>query len=391
MAAKFSQGGDAKAIAEIADTYYGGYGNMFERNGWPESGSKVMTTAPAHIVETYGSIAEFAALHQRNGLMFPIEAIKSNPPNVWLTSFYGFKPEEWGFLGFYDESRRNHFLKNSRPGVLVVIYGATGASKNEVGRVLGIQQCSHHIGSAQKFMPHSAWTSKERNPLSKGQWDYAVKTTRAWRVRDDTPMYVGEFAPQTYDPDRGQAIGTWGMQLTFAESQNIFRLSLEEVDVFGEAEILSPLAGRAREVLAPSKAGPVSQCPFVTTESEGPKHLYILKLIGDADAFLGEPANGKIIVKAGFSGAPETRCNDHNRTLPKKCAFSWEVLFSGEKSLWQPYPSSVYAKVGERAMHRALNQFPKGTSLGGEFFLADADLIETAWQTGNRAAKDFKR
>lgn len=31
-------------------------------------------------------------------IMAPIDAIMREPPNVWLTSFYGFDPGNWGFL-----------------------------------------------------------------------------------------------------------------------------------------------------------------------------------------------------------------------------------------------------------------------------------------------------
>lgn len=388
---KYPQGGDAKAITVTANAYYGGYKNMFEVHGWPERGDKLMTSAPARIVEAYGSIEEFEALHRRGDLMFPMEAIRSKPPNVWLTSYYGFNPEVWGFLGFTEENGLTHFLKNSRPGVLVVIYGATGASAEDRGKILGIQQCSHQIGNARDFMPDNDWIAKENNSEHKGKWDFAVKATRAWRVVGNSRIDVSEFALQTYEPDRGRAIGAWGMRLISVEAMKILGLSLQEVQVYKGEPIDVLATGVAKQVLAPSKAGPVSQCPFVTTESEGPKHLYILKLVGDAHAFLGEPANGKIIVKAGFSGNPDTRRNDHNRTLPKKCAFSWEILFSGPVSGYTPHPSSDHAKAGERAMQRALNQQPRGTSLGGEFFLAEPDLIRTAWRDGNQAAKEFKK
>lgn len=31
-------------------------------------------------------------------IMTPLEAIERDPSNVWLTSFYGFAPRNWGFL-----------------------------------------------------------------------------------------------------------------------------------------------------------------------------------------------------------------------------------------------------------------------------------------------------
>ncbi len=387
---RYSQGGDAQAIRRIADDYYGGYKNMFEAHGWPERSTKIMPAVQSRVVQTYGSVRAFEQAHERGETMFPMQAIRSAPPNVWLTSFYGFRPEEWGLLGFTDEGRRRSFIEGSKPGVLVVVYGAGQASKEDLGKVIGIQQCSHQLGKSRQFMAPSAWAAKERDPERAAKWNYAVKATRAWRVTPESRMDVREFAPDATSTGAWQHIGSRGVTLTRKEALNILKLDLQEVDVFGENPIIGSAPGSAKEILAPSKAGPVSQNAFVTRESEGPKHLYVLRLQGDTDAFLGKPADGKMIVKAGFSRSPRTRCDDHNRTLPE-CAFHWEILYSGPASGYDPYPSSDHAKAGERAMQTILCRLPSGGSLGREFFLADSDLILEAWQKGNLAAKEYKK
>lgn len=351
----------------------------------------MMTAAPARVVEAYGSIKAFEELHQPGELMFPIEAIRSDPPNVWLTSFYGFGPEEWGLLGFTDRKMRTSFVNRSQPGVLVVVYGGREAPEAEQDKILGILQCSHRIGMAEQFMSPVAWERKEQNSRDAKSWNFAVKATRAWRVAPETWMDVATFAPETYSAARARAVGAWGMQLKRTEAERILKLDLQEVDVYGETPIEVRAPNSALEVLAPSKAGPVSQCPFIVTEAEGPKHLYILKLQGDTDTFLGDASDGRPILKAGFSKNPQTRCDDHNRTLPGRCAFHWEVLFSGMLSGYDPYPSSEHAKTGERAMQRVLGRWPAGCSLGGEFFLATDSLIEEAWSAGNLAAKEYRK
>lgn len=389
-AASYRQGGDAQAIQRIANECYGGYAKMFEALGWPERSTKIMPAVQSRVVETYGSVRAFEKAHRRSDLMFPMEAIKSNPPNVWLTSFYGFRPEEWGLLGFTDEGRRRSFVEGSKPGVLVVVYGAGKASKEDLRQIIGIQQCSHRLGHSQQFMSPAAWKEKERDPGRAGKWNYAVKATRAWRVTPESRMEVSAFAPKATSTRAWQHIGSRGVPLSKQEALNILKLDLQEVEVYGQNPIIGSTPGRAKEVLAVSKAGPVSQTPFVTRESEGPKHLYVLKLQGDTDTFLGKPANGKIVVKAGFSKSPQTRCDDHNRALPE-CAFRWEVLLSGVTCAYDPYPSSDHAKAGERAMQTVLCAEPAGRSLGGEFFLAEPDLIEEAWRKGNLAAREYKK
>jgi len=361
---------------------------MFLAHGWDAPADKMMTSAPRLLVGTYGSIARFEQLHEMGDQVPPMEAIYGDPPNVWLTSFYRFHPEEWGFLGFTDEAARQRFIERSRPGVLVVIYGAGEASKADRGRIIGIQQCSHVIGSAEEFMAPDAWIAKAKNLEWAGRWNFAVKAIRAWRVLEGSRMEVRDFAPQATATEAWQHIGARGVPLTGAETKNILKLNLEEIPVFGRNYAESFSVGSAKDVLAPSRAGPVSKCPFVTRESEGPKHLYVLVLRGDADAFLGDSANGRFIIKAGFSGHPVTRCDDHNRTLPD-CAFSWEILRSGDSEGRQAYATSDHAKAGERAMQHVLCRQPSGRSLGGEFFLADEALIEEAWQAGNEAARVY--
>ena len=390
QAPAYQQGGDAQAIQKIANGYYGSYRNMFDVHGWKAPGNKMMTSAPGLIVRDYGSIQRFEELHKPGAFMSPVEAIYSDPPNVWLTSFYGFRPEEWGLLGFANEGRRRSFIEGSKPGVLVVVYGAGEASKDDLYKVIGIQQCSHQLGHSREFMAPAAWATKERDPERANKWNYAVKATRAWRVTPETRIQVRDFAPKATETEAWQHIGARGVRLSRQEALNILKLDLQEVDVYGENPIIGSLPGSAKEILAPSKAGPVSQTSFVTKESEGPKHLYILKLGGDADAFLGEASSGKVIVKAGFSGSPQTRCNDHNRALPR-CAYRWEILYSGAVSGLEPYPTSGHAKAGERAMQEILCRQPAGASLGGEFFLAESDLIDEAWQKGNLIAKEYRK
>lgn len=386
----YEQGGDAQAIQQIANSYYGGYRNMFEAHGWDAPGSKMMTSAPALIVQAYGSIREFEERHKHGDLMFPMEAIKTDPPNVWLTSFYGFGPWNWGFLGFTEEWRRDSFLRDTKPGVLVVVYGASKAIGTERGKILGILQCSHEIGDAQKYMAPDAWNEKQADPERRDKWNHGVRVTRAWQIASETRISVREFAPDATQTEAWQHIGASGVRLTRQEAERILKLDLQEVEVYGGTPIIDSAVGQAKEILAPSKAGPVSQSPFVTRESEGPKHLYILKLEGDTDAFLGEPANGKVIVKAGFSRSPQSRCGDFNRALPR-CAFHWKVLHCGPSSGLDAYPTSDHAKAGEREMQTVLCRAPGGHSLGGEFFLATPELIADAWKAGNISARDFKK
>ncbi len=55
----YAPGGDAKAIAYIARTHFGGFREMFVHHDWPERGSEMMRKVQSRVKETYGSIKDF--------------------------------------------------------------------------------------------------------------------------------------------------------------------------------------------------------------------------------------------------------------------------------------------------------------------------------------------
>ncbi len=385
-------GWDAQAIRDIANRHYGGFAEMFEAHGWPERGASMMPAQGRRVHDYYGSVANFEQAHQQgadgNPFVNPLSVIEDADPDVWLTSFYGFAPRNWGFLGFANEGMRKRFLRESKPGALVVIYAASKGAPDERGKVIGVQQMGSRIGEARDFMTPKAYAEKQANPDRKDKWDYGVQAVRGWRVTPETRMPVQQFAPETFTTARSQFIGAWGMKLTPDEAKNILNLDLVEVEVFGGHTAFDGLPGTARSVLKPSRPGPVSQTGHWAKEAEGPKHLYILRLTGDADALLGYPAKGSVIVKVGFSHSPDTRCDAHNGALPA-CAYSWKVAYSTALDGREPFPSSNHAKAGEQAMKDLLEG--AGKSLGGEFFLADKSAIKRAWEAAIKAAEKWKR
>lgn len=381
MTADRKQGWDKAAIGRIARDAYGGYPDLFDAHGWSTDGKMTSQIAPTRVVETYGSVDAFVKAHEAgvegNALLNPSAAIASDPPDVWLTSYYGFAPEEWGLLGFTLERWRKRFLRESRPGALVVIYGAMGSKPEEQGRVLGIQQQSHVIGSKWNFLSSARIAEERADPARAEKWAYAVKVHRAWRIPAEARPTVQALFPETYTSGRAQVIGAQGLPVTPAEAKSLLKLPLIEVGVCHGPEIEALIPGPAEAVLTPSRAGPVSQSPYVVREAEGPKHLYVLQLTGNADHFLGEDAGGKLIVKVGMSGSPTTRCEAHNKALPKG-AFRWEVRRSTFNDGRAAYPSSRPALAGELAMKTYLHQ--EATSLDGEFFLADPETLARAWE-----------
>jgi hypothetical protein len=320
-------------------------------------------------------------------MMTPYEAITADPPNVWLTTFFGFEPEKWGFLGFANEGQRKSFLRETKPGALVVIYGhKSKAAKDQKGQVIGVQQLSHRVNFAKVFMDPAEWVAKEADPETRGKWDIAVKATRAWKVAPESYQLVDDFADESYSLKLAQHIGSQGVRLTPNEAKKLLDMTLVETSVFGEIAIdaASPVLGR--DLLQPSKPGPVSQKGFFTREAEGPKQNYILRLEGNTDGFLGYPANGHSIVKIGMSVSPATRLDAFNAALPAG-AYAWILIRSNTMDNRPAYENSKLGLEGEKRMREVLSK--EGVSLGGEFFLASDDAIERAWAEGQKAVREL--
>lgn len=387
-------GWDKQAVNGIAAAEYGGLEEMFAAHGWKKGDNTYGQVAPSRVKATYGSVDAFVRAHENgragNALLDPTVAITSDPPQVFLKSFYGFTPDTWGFLGYTDPSMRDWFLRESKPGALVVIAGTSTAHKPEERlRILGVQQQTHVRGTKWDFLAPERHAAEKVSTDRERRWLHALKATRAWRIADEERAFVRDIFPTTHDGGKnGTVIGSYGKRLTATEAKAVLDLTLIEVPVFGSSAVDALMPGPATVVLKPSRPGPVSQSGYVVREAEGPKHLYILRLKGEERHILGYDPVGRWVVKVGFSVSPITRCHAHNKALPA-CAFGWEVMRSTHNDGRGPFASSSHAIAGEQAMKDLLER--DGDSLGGEFFLAAPSAISQAWREGVRAAENHKK
>jgi len=156
--------------------------------------------------------------------------------NVWLTSFYGFSPENWGCINFTREGDRSNFIKESKPGDLVAIY-MTGkmlhgeASVDPCGKVLGVYEINHTCGDKWKYIHpcHKEWMNKEG--IADYRWRYAVQATRAWKIVQ--PIHVKELFPNTYKNNNPQfIIGPRGAKVTPDEADRLLQLKVQEQPVY---------------------------------------------------------------------------------------------------------------------------------------------------------------
>ncbi|PKR89089.1 hypothetical protein CXZ10_11265 [Pleomorphomonas diazotrophica] len=307
---------------------------------------------------------------------------------VWLTSFWGFDPANWGCIGFSDEARRTRYLRNSQPGTLVAIYVTKGRGPTGMrGNVVGVLEICHEVGPAERFISGDTWAEKERDVDSRGKWLHAVRATRAWRITPEDYTPVEELFPQAYNSAHPEFIGASGVPVSSEEAEKLYELDVYEVPVYGQTGSVDPTIQTLEAALAPSRAiRPASQ-PYWVGETDGPKHLYILRLKGDIAAYLGRTSDQvqhQHIIKVGFSKSPQARRDQIQSAYPRG-TFIWEVFKPDPQPDKAPYSNTEIAIAGEDAMKKRLVE-DGAEVLGGEFFLADYSLVLRTWAAGTNAA-----
>lgn len=326
-----------------------------------------------------------------------LSAFDRDPPDVWLTSMWGFDPAVWGFCGFSSASDRSWFDRQRRPGSIMAVY-ITGSSRKEQdrqGRLVGFMELDDRMGTARDFMPGDAYARKEGHASEAGKWDHAIGCSRAWSIVSGAEPDIEAFAPHTAGPAAGpgstrRLIGKRGVRFNPDEARKLLGLPVVEVPVYRGRQTDDTEPAPLAVKLATSRAVPRSTSPYTVDEDDGPKHLYILRLGGDLAHFLGRPAvdlDGLMIAKVGYSKAPDLRCTAFNRAMPA-CAFRWEVWRTEPGD--PPHADWKTAQAGEDAMKQRLAEL-QAEPLGGEFFLATEASLLAAWRAGQAAARAADR
>ncbi|MDK4729204.1 GIY-YIG nuclease family protein [Rhizobium phaseoli] len=294
--------------------------------------------------------------------------LPSKPRSVRLRSFYGFSPEEDGYLGWSEEGARDRMLELIEDGDLFLIYGAASAetSKNERHRVLGFLQIERRaIRDVDKAS--ATGLKRKRDYGWADKWSHAIPVVRAWRV--DEPMLLETVAPVTYRPEAGQAIAVWSPELTQSEIDLALKVKVIEVNVFGEPPIAETAVNKAplAEAFRPSRAFPGSFGERTSVFDDGPTHLYLARFEGDGFAMMGlsKPQFDKsALIKIGVSNDLQRRLKELNCGFPPAAKGRWKIELKS-----QPYDSKAAAEVAKQAFKDAAEK--RLRSLGGEFFHGD--------------------
>ena len=290
------------------------------------------------------------------------------PRRICLRSFYGFSPQDDGYIGWTEESARDRMLGLVEDGDLFMIYGASSAETEKAQRlrVLGFLQVqARRIQDREKASAAGMKRKKAKGWLN--NWTYAIPVVRAWRV--DESILLERIAQDTYRPEAGQAIAVWSPPLLPNEIDLALQIKVTEVNVFGEPDLAgsAPILTTLRQAFQPSCAFPVSFGERVASYEDGPTCLYLACFDGDGFVLLGRTKpqfNKSVLLKIGISNDTKRRADELNVGFPPASVGKWKMAFVS-----QPYQGHQSAEAAEQAFKtKAAEQLE---SLGGEFFHGD--------------------
>ncbi|HID36645.1 MAG TPA: EVE domain-containing protein, partial [Ghiorsea sp.] len=95
---------------------------------------------------------------------------------IWLRAFYGFNPEEAGYMGFTYEKIRESMLEKMRDGDLVLIYGAVDelTQTDQKAQALGFLEVTNEsCMDFERQNPASLAWKKEHG--FEDRWKFGVK------------------------------------------------------------------------------------------------------------------------------------------------------------------------------------------------------------------------
>lgn len=379
----YAPGEDAKVISRVAKEFYGGFRQMFDDHGWDAPGEKLMTTAPALIVERYGSIRAFEAAHEARR---PPSDIWDRGHSVFFTSFWGWSPETWGTIGWTGDrgwSRRRNLLEQLTDPFIAVCYVTYNAGDSDptlMGKIAGFYLVSHQTGDRDEFthpIHHQRYAEK---------WRHSLRAVRAFSYLPEHRLEVTDFDPGI--SARARAVAAMGEVITDPDQIKLLRdTPWTEVEVYTPvaASEEGNLGGAGSKGMVP--AGPASAGGYVVANGTQwlPRELYVLRLEGDTNAYLGKSSEGRTIVKIGLSASPDLRRQALQKSMPEG-AFKWRVDRTTVLCGLPLCPNHSVAVRGEDAMKKHLAAHAEW--LGGEFYLVTEEDIDAAWQSGCRAASN---
>jgi hypothetical protein len=306
--------------------------------------------------------------------------------SVLFTSFWGWSPETWGTVGWSGDrgkTRRTNLLKQLTDPFITVCYVTSNKTNTDPklkGMIAGFMLVTHETGDRDAF------THPIHHARDPGRWRHSLQAERAFSYLPEYRLSVAEFDPGLVS--RARTVSAMGEILIdrrkIAQLQETPWIEVEVYSPDGADEPLSdviPAGGMVRP-------GPAAGSGYVVAGGtrDLPRDLYVLRLQGDTDAYLGHSAEGRAIYKIGLAASPDMRRQAFQKSMPRG-AFAWLVERTSSTAGWGTCPSFDAAVAGETAMKKCLVK--SSVWLGGEFYLATEADIESAWREGHAAVLTF--
>ncbi|SOC04676.1 T5orf172 domain-containing protein [Rhodobacter sp. JA431] len=297
-----------------------------------------------------------------------------NAKRIRIRSFYGFHPEEDGYVGWSKKTDRDAYLRKLNDGDLIMIYGASTSETKKAERsyVLGFLEIeARAIRDEDKASDFGMARKRERGWL--GRWSHAIPVRRAWRAEEK--MMIGQIAFKSYRPEAGQALAVHGADLDDDEIAQALKLKVREVSVYGEPPLTEPDAPVRpfADAFKPSRAFPGSKGERTATYEDGETFLYLAVFAGDGHALLGRNkafGDKAIAMKVGVTNNPKRRCDELNAGIPPAAKGKWAMRLTS-----QPFPDMQRAEAVEALFKdRSCERLE---SLGGEFIWGRLEDAET--------------
>ena len=294
--------------------------------------------------------------------------------NVWLRAFYGFNPEQAGYIGFTREADREAMFGKMRDGDLVLIYGAVDdLTDNDLkSQALGFLEIElERCIDQERMHPDSiAWKIEHG---FENRWTFGIKVRRAWRV--DNRVHVRNIAPEAYQNKNRFERTTKAILLSPEERSIALSHTVRQVNVFGEVSIEdgSLGVGQMKRLLKPSRGIPPKFGDRKSKYEDGEKSLYLMIFSEPAEFVLGPRGEhvGHALAKVGRSNDPKRRLGELNSGFPEASVFKWK-LAQTHKS-----PDGETAHLLEDKLKTIFaEQFQ---SQRGEYFTGPKESLETAF------------
>lgn len=303
-----------------------------------------------------------------------MEPILPKNKKVRMRSFYGFSPEEDGYVGWTQKSSRDAYLRKLQDGDLIMVYGAstTKTEKSLRSYVLGFLEVqatpirdfdkSSQLGLDRKRA--AGWADK---------WTYAIPVVRAWRAEEK--VMISRIAFNSYRSEAGQALAVHGADLDPDEIMQALKIKVREINVYGEPTINTREAPAMAfaDAFRPSRAFPGAFGERVSSYEDGDTFLYLAVYQGDGHALLGRRksiGDKSVAMKVGVTNALNRRCAELNAGIPPASTSRWTVCVNS-----QPFPNKKSAEEVEALFkQRSLGRLQ---SLGGEFFWGSLEIAES--------------